>query len=263
MLDNEKGLDEKNGKPCLCDEYNKDNEPDLINENLINEIEEIEETQKEDGANGLCASNIDLDNSSETELSFTSIEKNSEKTHTVSDALDDIKTDISALSATVQGICESSAKTAKEIYELHKLYHNEYAKRLSSMQDELEKYREIDKGRVYDGILIEIAKLYSENAAAVKDITDEKIQKRFRNMFLDLLQLLENNGVIKQESKQGEKRNTRHCQVVERIPTDDPQLHDTVIKSINIGFYIENRTLIKEMVHVYVSKKADSQSDNN
>jgi len=175
---------------------------------------------------------------------------------------DEVKPDLTALAAAVQSIADSTAKTSKEIYELHKLYHNEYAKRLTAMQEELERYREIEKGRAFDGILTEIARMYSDNVFAVDDIADEKTQKRFRYMFLDMLQLLENNGVFKQESKQGDKRNTRYCQVTERIPTDDPNLHDTVAKSLNIGFYIENRTLIKEMVRVFVFETNKEDKEN-
>lgn len=175
---------------------------------------------------------------------------------------DEVKPDLTALAAAVQSIADSTAKTSKEIYELHKLYHNEYAKRLTAMQEELERYREIEKGRAFDGILTEIARMYSDNVFAVDDIADEKTQKRFRYMFLDMLQLLENNGVFKQESKQGDKRNTRYCQVTERIPTDDPNLHDIVAKSLNIGFYIENRTLIKEMVRVFVFETNKEDKEN-
>jgi len=184
----------------------------------------------------------------EPQATTPGLNENADKT------LGELKSDLTALSSTVHGIADSAAKITKEIYELHKLYHNEYAKRLTTMQEELEHYREIEKGRAFDGILTEIARLYSDNASAVDNIVDEKIQKRFRYMFLDMLQVLENNGVFKQESKQGNKRNTRHCQVTERILTADLNLHDTVEKSLNVGFYIENRTLIKEMVRVFVYK---------
>ena len=199
-----------------------------------------------------------IDNETDTDTENTA--KKETPGHCTDEKLDEIKADLSSVAAAVNGIADSAAKTAKETYELHKLYHNEYAKRLASMQEELERYRKVDSGRIFDGILIEIAKLYSDNALAINDIADEKIQKRFRNMFLDMLQILENNGVCKQESKPGEKRNTRHCQVVDRVHTDDSALHDTIVKSVNVGFYIENRTLIKEMVHVYICKNADSQS---
>jgi hypothetical protein len=92
------------------------------------------------------------------------------------------------------------------------------------------------------------------------DITDEKLKKRLQYMFKDMLQILENNCVSMQKSSPGDKRNTRHCQVVDRLPTDNPELHDTVVSSKSTGFYVENRSLIKEMVDVYLySEKTAAQ----
>lgn len=71
-------------------------------------------------------------------------------------------------------------------------------------------------------------------------------------MLMDIEDLLNVYGMTKQRSSQGEKRNPRHCQVLNRIPADDPAKHDTVAKSYNSGFYIGNRTIIKEMVDVYI-----------
>jgi hypothetical protein len=166
--------------------------------------------------------------------------------------LQDIQTGIEQLEQEVKAISESSGKTVGEIREMHKLYHNEFASRLVSMQEELERYREIEKGRLFDGILCEIAKLYSDNESIVDEITDDKLRKRLRYMFMDILQVLEINGVFKQKSNPGEKRNTRHCQVIDRVSTDDPSLHDTVVKSRSTGFFVENRSLVKEPVDVYL-----------
>ena len=161
-------------------------------------------------------------------------------------------------------LADVSVKTVSEVRDMHKLYHNEFASRLKSMQDELERYREGDRGRIYDGILGDIAKLYSDNESVLEDITDTKVAKRIRYMFMDIVQLLEANGVQMQKSNIGEKRNARHCQVIERIPTVDLERHDTVAQSRNTGFYIENRPLIKELVDVYLYfNKSDEQSGEN
>jgi hypothetical protein len=152
----------------------------------------------------------------------------------------------------VKSIKDSSDKIAGEVREMHKLYHNEFAGRLKSMQDELERYREIEKGRAFDGILNEVAKLYSDYESVLDDITDIKAKKKVNYLLMDILQILEANGVYKQKSGIGDKRNTRYCQVIERIETDDPQLHDTIALSRSTGFYIENRALIKELVDIYL-----------
>ena len=63
-------------------------------------------------------------------------------------------------------------------------------------------------------------------------------------------------GMEKLRSEPGEKRNPRHCQILGRIPTGDPAKHDTVAKSYNSGFYIGNRTVIKEVVDIYIYEGA-------
>jgi len=166
--------------------------------------------------------------------------------------IDEIKTNLSGITSAVQGIETSSSKIFSELRDVHKLVHGDYSNRLKSMQDELERFREQEKGRIFDSFLTELAKMYSDNINVIKEITDEKLQKRFKYMFEDLLQLMLNYGVEKQESEIGDKRNPKHCQVIERIITNDQIQHDTVAKSMNIGFFIENRTLVKEMIHVNV-----------
>jgi len=171
------------------------------------------------------------------------------------DDIAQIKSGVERLTGIVEGIDEALKKTTGEIREVHKLYHGFYAKQLQSMQEELERYRETEKGRIFDPILIEFAKLYSNNSTMVDEVTDEKLKKRLGYMFQDMLEILQNNNVGVQKSKAGDKRNTRHCQVLNRVDTDNPELHDTVVSSRNTGFYIENRSLVKEMVDVYVYKE--------
>jgi hypothetical protein len=129
------------------------------------------------------------------------------------------------------------------------------------MQDELERYREIEKGRIFDGILGEVAKLYCDYESLIGEVAEEKAKKRFGYMLEDIYQILKANGVFKQKSSPGDKRNTRYCQVVERIPTAKSEQHDTVAKSHGTGFYIENRPLIQEPVDIYLySEPAEDQS---
>ena len=165
--------------------------------------------------------------------------------------INDIQLSVGHLESAVQSITESVPKISDEIREVHKLYHNEFAGRLRSMQEELERYREIDKGRVFDGILSELAKLYSNYESILDEVMDEKQKKRIGYMFLDIIQILEINGVCKQKSKQGDKR-TKHCKIIERVLTDNPDLHDTIVQSRSTGFYIENRSLIEEHVDIYL-----------
>lgn len=177
--------------------------------------------------------------------------------------LDGIQIALGELSGKIGNIEEQSETAAREMRELHKLYHTEFAGRLKKMQGELDGFHEVGKGRVFDDILKELAKLYSNNAEAVEEIADEKLRKQFGYMFEDLLQIFEQYGVSALKSKAGERRNPMHCQVIERIHTDDSTLHDTVAKSLNIGFYVDKRTLVKEMIHVNIYKAPIENGQTN
>lgn len=148
-----------------------------------------------------------------------------------------------------------------EVREMHKLYHTEFAGRLLSMQNELEQYRKIEKGRVFDDILAALARIYVNNETLADEVSDPKVKKSIRYLLMDLEELMESYGMNKLRSVQGEKRNPRHCQIRNRIPTDDSQKHDTVIKSYGSGFFIGNRTIIKEVVDVLVYEELND-ADN-
>lgn len=161
----------------------------------------------------------------------------------------------------LDGISDMECRIFSEVREMHKLYHSEFAGRLKSMQDELEQYRKIDKGRAYDDILSAIARIYGNNETLADEVTEPKAKKNICYMLLDLEDLLEVYGMSKLRSSQGEKRNPRHCQILNRIPTDDSAKHDTVVKSYNSGFYIGNRTVIKELVDIYFYEGQASKPD--
>lgn len=152
----------------------------------------------------------------------------------------------------LESIAGNEQRLFSEVREMHKLYHTEFAGRLKAMQDELEQYRKIDKGRAYDDILAAIARIYGNNETLTEEVVEPKAKKSIRYMLMDIEDLLSVYGMMKLRSGQGEKRNPRHSQVLNRIPTDDPAKHDTVAKSYNSGFYIGNRTVIKEVVDIYI-----------
>ena len=155
----------------------------------------------------------------------------------------------------LEEIAGNEQRLFSEVREMHKLYHSEFAGRLMSMQNELDQYRKIDKGRAFDDILSSIARIYGNNETLADEISEPKAQKSIRYMLMDIEDLLAVYGMMKLRSSPGDKRNPRHCQVLNRILTDDPAKHDTVAKSYNAGFYIENRTVIKEVVDIFVYEK--------
>lgn len=159
------------------------------------------------------------------------------------------------------------SKNVTELYEIRKLYHNEVIDRARSMQEELKHYHEVEKGRIFDDVLREIATIYSANISIVdkigQTIPDESILKQLTYMFDDILQLLEGKGVVVQKSSPGDKRNPRHSHIIEKVVTSDPAKHDTVVESRHVGFSIDNRTLVPEDVSIYVYERGVSTTDNN
>lgn len=170
-------------------------------------------------------------------------------------AAGEMKAEIEKIHRDIAESAKASKKTFTELREIHKLYHNEFAGRLKSMQDELDAYHKADQGHAFDDILSAIARIYGNNETLVDEIADPKTQKHVKYMLLDILDLLEEYGVQRLKSNSGDKRNARHCQVLERIPTDNPALHDTIVTSHNSGFYMGNRTIIKEMVDIYLYER--------
>lgn len=161
----------------------------------------------------------------------------------------------------LESIAGTEQRLLSEVREMHKLYHSEFAGRLKAMQDELEQYRKIDKGRAYDDILAAIARIYGNNETLADEVTEPKAKKSIRYLLMDIEDLLGVYGMAKLRSEPGEKRNPRHCQILGRIPTDDLAKHDTVAKSYNAGFYIGNRTVIKEVVDIYFYEGAAASGE--
>ena len=167
------------------------------------------------------------------------------------------------LSDVLNQISDETKETSSEVKAVRRLYHNNYAKQLSSMQAELDDYHKIDKGRVYEPILRDIAHVVVNSYFVVDNIADEKVRRSFAYVIDELIQTLDDYGAHMQKSEPGEKRNPHYCQIIHKIPTNDPSLHDTIKESHAIGFYVENRPLIREQVDVYAYVKPQPTNNQN
>ncbi len=165
---------------------------------------------------------------------------------------DPLQSDMTAIREHMTELSESAKKTAVEMRELHRLYHNEFALRLKSMQDELDAYHKISRGEVFDSVLSAIARIYVNYETLADEVTDPKLKKNISYLLDDLLDMLSEHGVTRIKSFPGDRRNTRHCQVRNRLETDDPAKHDTIAASLSAGFCKENRSIIKEVIDVYL-----------
>jgi len=179
------------------------------------------------------------------------------------EAEDSVRKLIEQVNSEVNTLASNSTKLSTEMRELHRLYHNEFAGRLRSMQDELERYHEIDRGRIHDGVLGEIARIYSDNEQLIDSAEDPKVRKRIRYLFMDIEQLLESNGVSMIRSEPGSKRNVRFSKIVDKIETSIPELHDKVFRSRSTGFSVDKRPLVKELIDVYIYNPGHTEQEND
>ena len=97
----------------------------------------------------------------------------------------------------LESIVGTEQRLFSEVREMHKLYHSEFAGRLKAMQDELEQYRKIDKGRAYDDILAAIARIYGNNETLADEVAEPKAKKSIRYMLMDIEDLLGVYGMEK------------------------------------------------------------------
>lgn len=149
-------------------------------------------------------------------------------------------------------LSDSSKNIEAELRQMHKLYHNEFRTMLDSMEKEQKHYRNVNEGKVFDGILSELAKLYAENIEILHEITDGDAKTRLGYLFEDLLQILGSHGVSIHQSKVNEPRNSLFTQLREKIETDKKELHGMVSKSHGIALHKENQAFTKERVDVYI-----------
>ena len=161
-------------------------------------------------------------------------------------------------------VSETVTRIYSELKDIHKLYHNEFAGRLRSMQDKLDYYKKLEEGRVYDGILGELARIYVINEDLPEQAAlDPKLSRNIRYLLMDIEDLLSVYGMEAVRSETGNRRDPKHCQVSNRIETTDPGLHDTVAKSHRTGFRIGNRNVIKEKVDIYycIADKSSNEAE--
>lgn len=139
----------------------------------------------------------------------------------------------------------------RELRDIHRICQNFQAGRMRAAESELEKYHEIDRGRVFDDIFRDVARIYVDHESLPLSIEDEALRKRVNNILLDVLQLLEGYGVRPQKSEQGSERKLRLTHVVGYEETDDPELHGKIAASVQTGFYRENSAVMQELVKIY------------
>jgi molecular chaperone GrpE (heat shock protein) len=236
----------------MIEEKQNDISPDDMHPLYADEMDTLTPLPDDDGVYSSNADDLIDSKSKDNQEQFSppqipaSCDESENKEDIVNDTMQ-----IEHINEQLEGVSKESKQILSEIRELHKLYHNEYAGRLHSMQEKIDHYQQIENGRAFDGILSSIAQIYCNYENIADNIEDSKLKKSVRYLLLDLCELLESYGILIIHSTVGEKRHPQHCKIQERIVTNDPSLHDTIAKTYGSGFYCGNRTVIPERIDVY------------
>ena len=122
------------------------------------------------------------------------------------------------------------------------------------MQRDMEKMRSQLDGSIFNSLLKEIATVYVEYGQML--LKDASIQgtarKNLMMMFSQLEDLLTDYDAEVQQSEVGEVRKGRSTKVIEKVPTGDQTLHNTVALSRRPGVVKDRIVLYPEYVDVYV-----------
>lgn len=239
------------------------------------ESETSNEPTEQDDLSNECKEESDESETVEQEPDVP-VEEDYTNSSLVNEKLDETISIVNRTQVSISETSDTLKTISSEVREIHKLYQNEFAGRLRTMQTELDQYHKSDQRKVYDEILSDVARIYNNYEDLGEGIEDAKLKKNINYLMMDLTELLENYDVKILKSNPGDKRNPYHSKIVERILTENKDKHDTVAKSYNTGFYIENRTLIKEIIDVYVyseqltevtdttqNEAADNQASDN
>lgn len=121
------------------------------------------------------------------------------------------------------------------------------------MQHELDELREWQKGEMVVPILKELASVYSDYQLVLRDETmSAKTRKNLLSMFEQIADLLGDYGAEICVSKVGDPRPKRQCKIIEKIPTRDESMHNTIARSRKPGVMRDRIALCHEFVDVYV-----------
>ncbi len=136
----------------------------------------------------------------------------------------------------------------------------------SGMQHDLDDLKKRVSGEQLIPILKEISEMYVDYIFLTEcDLTAEEMKKNLSYMFSQLEDLFEENGASVLVSSEGSPRKNYCCRVVEKIPTADPDKHNTVARSRKPGIIRDKTVLQPEYADIYVydpSLEAEKTNDS-
>lgn len=153
----------------------------------------------------------------------------------------------------LKGIFEEQQKISRRLFQVLRENVNFQNQVRGGMQEELEVFREQQRGEQFTPILKAIAAVCVEYRSL---LDDENIMGRSRRklqlLFDELEDILADYDAEVFTSNKGEPRRALLTKIINTVATANPELHNKVAKSRRAGVVRNGRPLYREYVDVYV-----------
>ena len=121
------------------------------------------------------------------------------------------------------------------------------------MQRDLDMLKEQMNGEQFNPLLKEIATVYVEYQSLLTDDTmSDRSRKNLLSLFEQLEDVLREYDAVVYRSVVGSVRQTKICKIIEKIPTDQQEMHNTIAVSRKPGVIRNRSVLYPEYVDVFV-----------
>ena len=130
------------------------------------------------------------------------------------------------------------------------------------MQHDLDELKAQQSGEQFNPILKEIATIYSEYQVLLDEELPPRARKNLMALFEQLEDLLADYDAEVVRSEVGSVRQTRSCKIVNKVPTANSEIHNTIVVSRKPGVVRGRMVLYPELVDVYVYDPTLSIADD-
>lgn len=131
------------------------------------------------------------------------------------------------------------------------------------MQHDLDELKAQQSGEQFNPILKEIATIYSEYQVLLDEELPPRARKNLMALFEQLEDLLADYDAEVVRSEVGSVRQTRSCKIVNKVPTANSELHNTIVISRKPGVMRGRMVLYQELVDVYIFDSTLSAADES
>lgn len=131
------------------------------------------------------------------------------------------------------------------------------------MQHDLDELKAQQSGEQFNPILKEIATIYSEYQVLLDEELPLRARKNLMALFEQLEDLLADYDAEVVRSEVGSVRQTRSCKIVNKVPTANSELHNTIFVSRKPGVMRGRMVLYQELVDVYIFDSTLSAADES